>query len=176
MKKILFLLLFLPISYMSNAQDDGAEQEQSGMNSLSVNFFGYSSLASITYERRSIISDKLFLSTMAGWGINDEFRIDFCFVEDCNYPPEENYHIIPHHLTFNLGKKNHWFEFGLAGSYIIGDRENSSYRVHGLLAYRFSQHSKKGVLFRIFAQYGLFKYKYANPIAIPIGLSVGKSF
>ena len=79
------------------------------LNSINLNLLGDASLISINYERQFLVSPAFILSSKLGLGYNFEFII---------FGNPEHYLTIPHHITGNIGKGRHFFEFGLGGTII----------------------------------------------------------
>jgi hypothetical protein len=141
------------------------------LNNINGNVFGDVSFFSLNYERQSMISPFVFLSSKIGVGFNEEIKI--CFSGNCD--PAKSYLMIPHHLTANLGKRVHFFEMGLGGTYIFGN-PGQPYLLYPILGYRVFPVKLNGVNLRIYVQTPFKELEIGDIIQFPIGLSIGVSF
>lgn len=82
------------------------------LNSVYLNFFGDASFISLNYERQFLVSKTFIISSKVGLGYNEEFQF-LCFPLCLS---NEKYLTVPHHITANLGKERHFFEFGFGGT------------------------------------------------------------
>ena len=171
MKKTLFFLLFVMPGLFLFAQGNYDSTYARPVNSINLSFLGDASLISINYERRFLVSHKFILSSKLGFGFNRELRI--CPFGPC--PPTETYATIPHHITGNLGNGPHFFEFGLGGTIITGNK-TQPYLLYPIVGYRILPLSSDKVNFRVFAQIPFSGLETDDITFVPLGLSVGVSF
>ncbi|MGB4204332.1 MAG: hypothetical protein WBJ84_01800 [Bacteroidales bacterium] len=101
-------------------------------------------------------------------GYNEEFQVFFG-------PPPEKYATIPHHITGNLGKGRHFFEFGIGGTIISGNT-TQPYILYPIVGYRFLPLTSDKFNFRVFGQIPFTGLETDDIIFIPLGLSLGVSF
>jgi hypothetical protein len=87
----------------------------------------------------------------------------------------EKYMIIPHHVTGNIGKNRHFFEFGLGGAILAGPRPQP-YLPSVMVGYRIQPWNKNRVHFRLVGSYPLANLEEFEILYIPLGLSIGWSF
>lgn len=169
-KQILTTVLVMLISTLF------AQENERPLNSIQVNIFGDASIISINYDKQFLISQTFILSSKIGLGYNEDIQI--CIFGPCSSSPEK-YLTIPHHITGNLGKGKHFFEFGLGGTIICGNT-NPNYFLYPIVGYRILPLNSNKVNFRVFAQIpfnGLESEVDLNaPYFIPLGLSIGISF
>ncbi len=167
MKKILIIIL-LVLGMNSFAQHLDTKSNLRPLHSIGVNLFGDASAISGYYEKLFSIKDNFILSGKLGFGYNETF----CIFESCK---KETFLTIPHHITANIGKKQHFFEFGFGGTLLIGN-ETSSYIIYPTIGYRIVPLKTNRLNFRIFGQYPLLKSKPIEAPFVPIGISLGLSF
>ena len=167
--RLLTIITIILITWTKDfAQHNDELTHHRPLNNISFNLFGDVSLVSINYERQFLIGSTFILSTKFGVGLNPESPC--CGV----IPPI--YVTIPHHITGNLGRGKHFFEFGLGGT-IISDYKPKPYLLYPLIGYRLLPLDSGKINFRIFGLLPLW-----GPIGtdefniLPIGLNVGISF
>jgi hypothetical protein len=136
------------------------------LNSFNINLLGDASLISFNFERQYLISSTFILTSKIGLGYNKEFLI---FGSN-----QEHYLTIPHHITGNIGKGKHFFEFGLGGTIISGNT-TQPYLLYPIVGYRILPLKSNEINFRIFGQIPFFETHATIPF-IPLGLSLGISF
>ena len=167
MKKVLIItLLFLGSN--SFAQNLDKKNDIRPLHSIGINLFGDASAISGYYEKLFLIKGNFILSSKLGFGYNEKF----CVLGACK---KETFLTIPHHITANIGKKQHFFEFGFGGTFLMGNNA-SSYIVYPTVGYRIVPLKSNRLNFRIFGQYPLLKSKPIEAPFIPIGISLGLSF
>jgi len=171
MKKIALpiILLFTGIVLFAQNQEDTLDLRP--VNNISLNLLGDASIISINYERQFLLSPNFILSGKLGLGYNTEFKI--CIFGPCS--PPENYLTIPHHITGNIGKERHFFEFGLGGT-IINGNTTQHYLLYPIVGYRILPLRSKKISFRIFTQIPFSGLETDDIIFIPFGLNLGLSF
>lgn len=146
-----------------------AQNNDRPLNSIQINLLGDASIISINYDKQFLISSTFILSGKLGLGYNEEFKI--CVWGPCS--PSEKYMTIPHHITGNIGKGRHFFEFGLGGTIISGSADKN-YLLYPIVGYRILPLNSNKVNFRIFGQIP-FSGLPEDIIYIPVGLSLGIS-
>jgi len=149
-----------------------AQDNERPLNSIQINLLGDASIISINYDKQFLISPTFILSSKLGLGYNEEFQL--CIFGPCSSPPEK-YLTIPHHITGNVGKGRHFFEFGLGGTIIIRDT-NQNYFLYPIVGYRILPLNSNKVNFRVFGQIPFTGLETEDIIFIPFGLSLGISF
>jgi hypothetical protein len=173
MQKINLILLFLTIGNLLVGQTINENENKDPLNSININFFGGASMLSLNYSRIIPTPIPIFIDTKLGVGYNSTFEL--CLWGSCNTP--EKFITIPHHITGNLGKKRSFLEFGVGGTFFIGDNSTRTYFVYPIIAYRFIPFKKYRVNFRIYTHYPIFRAESAkNIIFVPFGYSIGLSF
>jgi hypothetical protein len=146
------------------------------LKSIYTTLAGDATIISINYDKIFPISQILRISGKIGSGYNEEFRL--CIWGGCN-SPQSKYLTIPHHITGNIGKGRHLFEFGLGGTVIIGST-TQPYFIYPIVGYRILPLRSNKITFRIFGQLpfprtdGIFLAD--DIIFMPVGLSLGVSF
>ena len=174
MKKLILIFILLSIGIVLFAHDpietiDAIDSRP--LNSVYINLFGDASIISFNYERLFLLSPTFILSSKLGLGFNEEFKI--CLFGPC--PPEEKYLTIPHHLTGNVGKGRHFFEFGLGGTIISGNT-TQPYLFYPIIGYRILPLKSNKINFRVFGQIPFSGLETDDIVFIPFGLSLGISF
>lgn len=148
-----------------------AQDNERPLNSIQLNLLGDASLISINYDKQFLISQTFILSSKFGLGYNEEFQL--CIFGPCSSP--EKYLTIPHHITGNIGKRKHFFEFGLGGTIISGNT-NQNYFLYPIVGYRILPLNSNKVNFRVFGQIPFTGLEIEDILFIPFGLSIGISF
>lgn len=153
------------------AQNPGEPLDSRPLNGIYLNLLGDASLISVNYERIVFVSPAFALSGKLGLGYNKEFKL--CLFGVC--PPADEYATIPHHITVNFGKGRHFFEFGLGGTLISGNK-SQPYLLYPIFGYRILPLSSNKTNFRLFAQIPFQRLEKPGILFSPIGLSLGVSF
>ena len=84
--------------------------------------------------------------------------------------------IIPHHITGNLGKGKHLFEFGVGASIILGNT-NQNYLLYPIVGYRIHPLKSNKLNFRVNLSIPYTAIGYTEDIMFsPFGLSAGIIF
>ncbi len=138
---ILLLFFILGSENLTGQVTNIAETEQRNQNNTSLNFGGGTEL-SANFERLYYLNSNFFLAGQIGIGYNT------------NYDEEtdetiENFVVLPHHFTANIGTKRSHFEFGLSGMYVFGDVKKP-YPIGPLIGYRHQPLKAKRVGFRVY--------------------------
>ena len=163
MKPLSILFLLFHLLVLAQFQNNSIDDKNRPLNSLQLNLFGDASISSLNYERQFEISPSLIISSKIGFG--------YSLYPSKSLPPIEILTTIPHHITGNYGKGNHFFEFGLGGTIIKGYR-TKPYIMYPIIGYRFLPMSSGLINFRIFTHV----FSGNNEIFIPFGVSVGLSY
>lgn len=74
---------------------------------FSLNLLGDASAVSINYEKLYLINSIFFVAGKIGVGYNEEFQLNIFGPPST---PPEKFLTIPHHITCNIGKGNHFLE------------------------------------------------------------------
>jgi hypothetical protein len=172
LKKIILIAILLNTGILSFAQNQIETGKTRPLNIISLNFLGDASLISFNYERLFLVNPSLILSSKLGIGINEEFQ--FCFFGPCTSSPDK-FLTIPHHITGNVGKGKHLFEFGFGGTIIKGDT-TQPYLVYPIVGYRILPLKSNKINFRIFGQIPFPGIETDKILFIPFGLNFGVSF
>ena len=178
MKKFIFIIFLTVYGTMGCAQDPDTSIFWRPVNNVHVNLFGGDgSVLSINYEHLYVVEDHFLLTGKMGMGYNQEFQI--CIFGSC--PPPEQYFTIPHHITGNLGKNRHFFEFGLGGTMVLGNTYQHYY-LYPLLGYRIQPVRWNKLNFRIFGSIPLWGLEStpwgpskegSTIMFLPFGISAG---
>lgn len=172
MRKLILTFILLSASIVLFAQNPIEPVDSRPLNSIYINLLGDASLISINYERLYLVSPTSILSSKLGLGYNEKFQL--CLYGPCS--PPDKYLTIPHHITGNLGKGRHFFEFGLGGTIMIGNT-NHPYLLYPIVGYRILSLRSDKMNFRVFVQFPFSgKLDTHNILFIPFGLSFGISF
>lgn len=168
------LVLTITNSFSSLGQRKATVIQTRPLNNIYINIFGDVSLVSVNYERIKIISPYFFLSGNIGVGHQSELQI--CFFWDCTFPESKKFITFPHHLTLNFGKKKHFLEAGLGGTYVYGITQKK-YFIYPLIGYRIQPLKSKKAIFRLYFNTSAFNSFEENVyLNIPAGISIGISF
>ncbi|MFC2123713.1 hypothetical protein ACFLU5_02785 [Bacteroidota bacterium] len=176
---IVFIIIFVPNIYAQFIEDSIPYRPR---NNIYVNLLGDASIISLNYERLFGVDTNLFFSSKIGIGYNTDY---FLRALECGlsyYCPGVGYFLqyatIPHHLTLNLGKGKHFFEFGLGGTIISGNA-TQNYWFYPIVGYRIlalMSNKVNFINFRIYGQIPFSGFDTEDVIFIPFGISVGGSF
>ena len=141
-------------------------------NTCSLGLFGDASFLSLNYERIFLINRTLFISGKIGLGINPYLSLGGFT------GPSHLYSLIsiPHHLTFNIGRGLHYFEFGIGGTIDPGSYYEQNYILYPIVGYRIHPEKETGISFRIYGHPRKFDRGGQEWLLLPFGLSVGYSF
>ena len=172
MKKLILSIVFLIIGTVLFAQNNDDSSATRPVNSVNLNLLGDASLISINYERIFLIDPIFILTSKIGLGYNEEFKICLNLFGPSDCSPPDKYITIPHHITGNLGKGQHFFEFGLGGTIITGYATH--FHFYPIFGYRFLPLKSNKINFRIFGQ--ILLLGECNILYIPFGLNIGISF
>ncbi len=172
MRKLILVLFLLNFGKVLFAQDIYEEVETRPLNNVGLNFVGDASLVSINYERQILISPNIIISSRIGLGYYGEFQL--CWGGPCNTPPDR-YLTIPHHITSNIGKGRHFFEFGFGGVVIDGNTPQP-YIFYPVVGYRILPLLSKKISFRLFVQVPFSGLVVGDIFFLPAGFSFGLAF
>lgn len=169
--KIVLLTILLFAGRLLFAQNEDDIIDSRPLNNISLNFLGDASIISFNYERQFLVNSSFILSNKLGFGYNEEF--EFCIFGPCS--AAEKYLTIPHHLTGNIGKGKHFFEFGLGGTIITGNT-TQHYLLYPIVGYRILPLKSNKLNFRIFGQLPFSGIVTDDILFLPFGLNFGVSF
>jgi hypothetical protein len=171
MKTIIFIVVFaIPASFLP-AQNIKDTTNLRPSKILSLSILGDASLISFNFEKLYFINPNYFISGKLGLGYNEEFQI--CLFGPCQ--PPEKFVTIPHHITWNFGKKKHFFELGLGGTFIIGNT-SQPYLFYPIVGYRIHPLKFNKVNFRLFVYYPFTGEDLDDILLIPVGINLGICF
>ena len=193
-KKIYGTLLFLALAMQSNiafsqhtgynnpagavdtASNTAAARSASTerpVNTVFLNFLGDATIASLNYERLfPTESEHFFLAAGLGVGVNTFVTLHSGEGESFTL---DNFAVIPHHMTGNIGGGRHFFEAGLGGAF-IGSPGGQPYLSYILMGYRFMALKSNRISGRVYASYPFQKLEKFDVIYVPAGISIGWSF
>lgn len=172
MKKTLWIIIISLIFFKSYAQDTVRAPKSRPDFVLSGNIGGDASLLTLGFEKLFFVKPKLTLAAKIAFGYNQEFQL-------FSSEDPEDYFILPHAFTFNLGEgKRSFGEFGIGGSWITSNSKNY-YLVYPILGYRYHPFKNPGFSFRIwvFYPFGQLSTLEDSDLWIsPLGVSFGVAF
>lgn len=172
MKKLVLTIILVISTTILSAQKNSDSTKTRPINNININLLGDASLISLNYERLFFIRPIFMLTGKLGLGYNEEFQV--CIWGPCTTP--NKYLTIPLHITGNVGKGRHFFEFGIGGTRIIG-HTNQPYYIYPLIGYRLNPLKKNRVNFRIVGQIPFSGVLYTDDILfVPVGFSLGFCF
>ena len=169
MTKYKLLFLALLFSLIANAQDSLRNIKGLPKNNIGVNIVGEASLIALNYERNFLLKSPHFINLSVGIGINEEFTL---------FTSGKEYLTFPHHLTYNIGRKKHFFEIGIGGTGLIDRKANfASYYIYPIAGYRFQSIRQGKLFFRTYLAW-LFQTneKKTGVFLIPVGVAIGVTF
>lgn len=172
MRKVILVLILLNTDIILFAQNQKELVNTRPLNSISLNLLGDASIISLNYERQFLVSPTFILSSKLGFGYNEEFQL--CISGPCSSAPEM-YLTVPHHITVNIGKGRHFFEFGLGGT-IINGNTTQPYLLYPIVGYRILPLRSNKINIRIFGLLPFSGLETDDILFIPFGLSIGESF
>jgi len=149
------------------AQDQGLLPFKKPLNSVFINFFGDASLLSLNAEHLFKTGRFSYVSGKVGLGYNREFVL--------NNAPSDVYTTIPFHLTYNIGKTNHFLEVGFGATQFFG---NTSLNLipYPILGYRILPSRQKKLNLRVYVQVPFDGLEQEGILFIPVGASIGYCF
>ena len=168
MKRIILTIVIALLGTVLFAQNKIDTAEIRPKNNINLSLLVDASIISLNYERLFLITPGFFTTGKVGLGYNEEFKL--C-PGTCS--PPNKYITIPHHITGNLGKGRHFFEFGLGGTIIIGIT-NQHYLLYPIIGYRIQPLNSDKAYFRIFGS--IFINEAEDILYVPVGISIGGSF
>jgi hypothetical protein len=169
MKKTLTFLLLICAFNLTMAQETSDSKYGRPDFIISGNISSGAALLSLDFEKLIYLKSNRILAAGLGLGFNQEFNIF------SNGESPTNYFMLPHHITWNFGKKRSFFELGVGASWVSGDKQNW-YLVYPMLGYRFHPFKNPGFSFKVWAYYlfgQTFVTVYAETLFSPVGLSIG---
>ena len=171
MKKALLVLFYVVSAAGAYSQEGELENSQRPDFIISGNLAGDASILSLGFEKLFFLKPALTLSAKAGLGFNTEFQL-------FSSEPPNNYFILPHHVTCNLGRNRSYLEFGAGGAWVTGNLDHY-YLVYPILGYRFHPFKNPGFSFRIWIYYPFgqdINIDWDIMMLVPYGLSFGIAF
>jgi hypothetical protein len=168
-KTALGVAFFILLSSILPAQ--GQAYRSRPVHNLALNFLGDISLVSIHYENVLEFSPTFFLTGKLGVGYNS----DLDPTGFMGYEVVETFTTIPHHLTLNVGQRIHFFEFGLGGTFLLGEF-CQGYDLYPIVGYRIYPLRTNRFNFRVFLLYPLTGLGWDIGVVSPVGLSTGFCF
>lgn len=154
---------------LSGTEDPGDRP----VNNAFINFLGDGSLASLNYERLFLIDpEHAFITGGLGLGMNSLVTIHAN--EHASYT-SDNFPVIPHHISGNIGNGRHFLELGLGGT-ILANGGGQHYLTYLMVGYRLQPLNTNRVSARLFGSYPLQRLEKFDMIYVPVGISVGWSF
>jgi len=170
--KTSWVLFFMLVTVSTYAQDADALPEKRPEFIISWNLGGDVSLSSIGFEKLFFLKSGVTLAGKVGFGFNQEFQL---------FSSEgiENFFILPHSFTVNLGNgKRSFGEFGIGGSWMT-NTDDQYYFIYPIVGYRYHPFKNPGFSFRAWAFYPfgqMPKVEETNVWISPFGLSFGIAF
>ena len=174
-KRILFLILWLILINLSlSARNDIYRYHYNSrpQNTLYINLFGDVSEYSVNYEHIFFINEFVFVSCGLGVGRNEELKPWIVPFPVESYEELRIFNTLPHHITGNLGKGRHFFEFGV-GSTVI----DLKYLPYPILGYRIHPFNSGKINFRFTLNYPVkIPEELRKIFYVPFGFSFGYCF
>ncbi len=168
MKKNILTITLLLISFILFAQSTD-DVNVRPLNSVYLNVFGDASMFSVNYERLFLNERTFILAGKIGAGFYQEIKI----WKNQLTPPK--FLSIPHHITGNIGKRQHFLELGLGGTFLTGSADNI-YFLYPIFGYRLSPLKSNKYNFRIYAHIPFAGVNWDSYMFAPMGVSFGISF
>jgi hypothetical protein len=162
----LLALLLLFASHTSRAQEERPK------NTLGLNI-GWGTIASLDYERiwQSPKTQNLWIASLGiGGGLEGDItavggRIP---IQDLKW-----FLVVPHKVTYNIGKKHHFMEIGLGGI-IVGGPTTQPYISYPVIGYRFI--GKNNSTFKFHLSIPFSGLETDDLAFIPFGIGLGQLF
>lgn len=171
-RKIILVTILLFTGAVLFAQNQVEIKDTRPLFNISLNLLGDASIGSINFERQFLLSPTFILSSKLGLGYNEEFQLN---IEGSNSSPKAKYLTIPLHVTGNVGKGKHFFEFGLGGT-IINGNTTEHYSLYPTAGYRILPLKSGKISFRAFLQLPVSGLDSDDIWFIPFGVNFGVSF
>ena len=169
MRKITTTLVSILFGGILLAQSNNDSIPERPVNGIVINLLGDASMISVNYERLLLIRETFFIAGDLGLGYNEEFELNIFG----SYSAPDKYLTIPHRITGNVGRGQHFFEFGLGGTVITGNT-NQNYLFYPILGYRLQPIKSNRFNFRVFGEFPFPRVK--DIVFTPFGLSLGLYF
>ena len=164
MKRNILALTLTLLSIVVFSQETDTKRP---LNSIYLNLLGEGSLISANFDRLFPISPNFHISGNIGLGYNQEINI-------LGGSNPYRFLTIPHHLTGNIGKKRHLFEFGVGGTQLLG-KDYSQYAIYPIIGYRLQPLKTNKFFMRASLHVPLQEIQDEWSFSV-IGVSFGKSF
>lgn len=169
MKKITIILVYILSGGMLFAQNNNIIDSVRPVDGIAINLLGDASMVSVNYEKLFLIKKTFFITGELGLGYNEESQL--CLFGSCSTP--DKYLTIPHHITGNVGRGKHFFEFGLGGTIITGNTDQH-YVFYPIAGYRIQPVKSNRFNLRVFGEFPFTRIK--DIVFTPFGLSLGIYF
>jgi hypothetical protein len=145
-------------------------------NNASVAVGGNGCIVSLLYERFFRIREDRLIIAGIGLGYTEEFylRTRNLISTALPKPYPYEYLVVPHYLTFNIGKNGHFFEMGLGGT--TASPITQPYLFYPVLGYRYMHYSTIRRNFRVTVSLPFSKFKNDAIVYFPFGISIGMCF
>lgn len=167
--KYKLLLIALLFSLIANAQDSLKISKTIQKNNIGINIAGEASRVAINYEHNIVLKNHHFVNLGIGIGRNEEFAL---------WTSGKSYVTFPHHLTYNIGQKRHFFELGVGGTVLVARETNfNSYFIYPITGYRFQSIRQGRLFFRIYLSFLVHTGgEHPRNFPIPGGAAIGFTF
>lgn len=174
-RRVLLLGLFMQsLVVFSQDYSDTNNLEYRPLNNIFLNISGDASIVSLNYERLFPTGrEHFFFAAGLGVGVNTFVTIH---ANNGTTYTLDNFPVVPHHITGNLGGRRSFFEFGFGGAFIASPQEGHPYLPSVMIGYRHLPMNMNRVNFRVFVSYPLASLDMYNIVYVPAGVSVGWSF
>jgi len=169
MKTFVCLALIHLSLLTAQAQRTGTPESGNHREHVGVNLIGDLSWISVHYDVLFPLGEQLFLSGKLGFGYLPEKRI---LPKPEDNRPDHHWVTLPHHLTLNFGKGNHFLECGAGSTVVIGS-PTSAYVFYPMLGYRYVPNNPNEPYLRLTGYYPLTGLDRLDTFFLPIGLTVG---
>ena len=179
MSKIILTIIGFIFSIGIFAQDIVQENTQDlPKNGINLSAYGGFSYGAINYERFIYLESNMYLSTELGIG----YGLEAPNILWASGKPLMDFITIPHHITANIGKGKHYFEFGIEGTILYTLNTNNyengfhSYTVAPMIGYRFMPLKSNKLYFKLEGSWPIHELKTGTPFYAPYGIGVGLNF
>lgn len=152
------------------AQDNDGLLQGRANDAVLLNVLGNASLLSLNYERYFDFTPQFFGVVSVGGGYNKSYQGCIGAFGDCG--PNEKFSTIPHFVTANFGGKRAYFEVGVGGTQLFGERRNF-YQLYPIFGLRTRPLKERGIVFRLYASPQKENDYFTTPF---LGASLGVAF
>lgn len=187
MLRPLIILLFTVVTSISAAQTQESEIRLRPTNGVYFDLFGGGSIFSANYEKLFLSREKSFFTFKVGAGYTrgksdanigvTNHEIDagigvFDYSSTKDYSAPTNHLSLPAHLSLNIGKGKHFFEFGIHYTYYVPAK--SVIHTYGpMFGYRFQPTQSGKAIFRFYINLPMVNFTeihWYSPVGISFGL------